>query len=46
MTQIIFWANLFFGYFFIVSDFLAVLCAFLIITLIIASIIRWFLTEY
>lgn len=46
MTQIIFWANLFFGYFFITSDFIEVLSAFIILTLIIASIVKRFLSEY
>jgi hypothetical protein len=46
MTQITFWSNLFFGYFFIVSDFIVVFCAFLILVLILASILERFLKEY
>lgn len=46
MTQAIFWANLFFGYFFITSDFLAVLSAFIILALIICAITSRFLDEY
>jgi len=47
MTQAIFWANLFYGYFFIFGEeYLWTLMAFIILALVFACLIRKFLIEY
>lgn len=47
MGQATFWGNLFFGYFFIVGEeYLFALMGFIILTLLVACIIKRFLVEY
>jgi len=47
MTQAIFWKNLFYGYFFIFGEeYLFALMGFIILTLIVACIVKRYLIEY